>query len=162
MPEISGEKNTTENDNVIDENESNHWLLIRKVMGFQLKLAMDGLRDVLLSPISIGAALLGLLTRPDDPGKYYRDLLKFGMKSDRWINLFDAPEHGNANLSSDEYIRKIEELVVSEYKKGGVLKSVKDHTDNLINKAQNSLEKKPTDSKRTSKSDSKNNPENDV
>jgi len=141
------EKTSKENMTKIAESEANHWQLIKKVIGFQFKLALDGIRDVLLSPISIGAAVLGLLTRPDDPEKYYRSLLKFGMKSDRWINLFDSPEYMDKKQSSDEYISKIEDLVVSEYNKGGVLKSVKDQTDSLIDRAQSSLDKKASDLK---------------
>ena len=40
--------------------------VVRRTFFFQLRLAADNLRDLLLSPIAIVAALLGLL-RPDDP-----------------------------------------------------------------------------------------------
>ena len=138
MPDKTSKANTTE----LAKNEANHWRLIKKVIGFQFKLALDGIRDVLLSPISIGAAVLGLLTRPDDPEKYYRALLKFGMKSDRWINLFDSAEYMAEKLSPDEYISKIEDLVVREHNKRGVLQAVKNQTDNLIDRAQSNLDKK--------------------
>lgn len=36
--------------------------LLRQILVFQFKLAMDGIRDVLLSPISVIAALAGILT----------------------------------------------------------------------------------------------------
>ncbi|MCG8380387.1 MAG: hypothetical protein MI865_13060, partial [Proteobacteria bacterium] len=52
------------------------WQLFRDVMSFQFKLLMDGLRDVLLSPISITAALVGVFTDSKDPGKYFYRLLK--------------------------------------------------------------------------------------
>ena len=116
------------------EKKSNNWQLIRDVIGFQFKLALDGIRDVLLSPISIGAALIGIVTRPDEPDKYYRELLKFGSKSDHWINLFDTQEH--ANVSSDEYINKVEDLLVGEYNKGGVVRSIKNHADDMIHSVQ--------------------------
>ncbi|MFT5208342.1 MAG: hypothetical protein ACI9CE_000056 [Flavobacterium sp.] len=112
--------------------KSNNWQLIRDVVRFQLKLVLDGLRDVLLSPISIGAALYGIITRPEEPDKYYRDLLKFGSKSDQWINLFESKEHADANISSNEYINKVEDMLINEYKKGGVVRSIKNHTDGVI------------------------------
>jgi hypothetical protein len=46
--------------------------LLRQVLVFQFKLAMDGIRDVLLSPISVIAALAGILTSHTDPSRYFR------------------------------------------------------------------------------------------
>ena len=97
---------------------------------------MDGLRDVILSPISIVMALYGLATHPSDPGRYFNRLLKFGRRTDVWINLFGASEHyldENAP-SSDAYIKKLEDLLVSEYRKGGLVKNLKDRTDSLFNR----------------------------
>lgn len=114
------------------EKKSNNWQLIRAVVRFQFKLALDGIRDVLLSPISIGAALYGIITRPDEPDKYYQDLLKFGSESDQWINLFESKEIEDVKLSSDEYINKVEDLLVNEYKKGGLVRFIKHHTAGVI------------------------------
>ena len=47
-------------------------LLLQDFLVFQFKLALDGLRDVFLSPISLVVALLGVLTSRSDPGKYLR------------------------------------------------------------------------------------------
>lgn len=115
------------------ETESGHWQLIRDVIAFQFKLAADGLRDLLLSPASMVAALLGLFSRPKDPGVYFRKLMRFGKQSDRWINLFGAETHYHKDeTSSDTYVRKVEDLIVNEYHKGGVVRSVKDRTDALL------------------------------
>ena len=43
--------------------------LIWDVFVFQFKLIADGLRDVLLSPVSIISAVLGLLTGGDQPDR---------------------------------------------------------------------------------------------
>ena len=112
----------------------NHWQLLWDVLGFQLKLAMDGLRDVMLSPISIGMALYGLVAHPHDPGMYFNRLLKFGRRTDVWINLFGASEHyQDENVpTSDAYIKKLEDLLVSEYQKGGLVRNLRDRTDGLF------------------------------
>jgi hypothetical protein len=109
-----------------------HWSLIGDVIVFQFKLAIDGLRDVLLSPLSIGSAIFGMITSPRDPGRYFRSLLREGHKTDAWINLFGAGEAEKA--SSDDYLRKLEDLVVREYEKGGLVKDVKERADFLIEK----------------------------
>ncbi|MFT4797938.1 MAG: hypothetical protein ACJAYE_001208 [Candidatus Azotimanducaceae bacterium] len=114
----------------------NRWQLVRDLIGFQFKLALDGLRDLFLSPISIIAGVAGIIFSPDNPGKYFNRLLGLGHRSDIWINLFGASEHYVRDpeaTSSDAYIGKLEELLVAEYQKGGVVKNVKDRTDNLIN-----------------------------
>ncbi|PLW77448.1 hypothetical protein [Cohaesibacter celericrescens] len=66
--------------------------LVRRTVFFQFRLAADGLRDLLLSPICVIAALLGLL-RPDNPSWALDRLMKFGRSSDRWINLFEQEDH---------------------------------------------------------------------
>jgi hypothetical protein len=63
------------------------WVLLRDVAAFQFKLIIDGTRDVLLSPLSLIVALLGLATGRRD--WFYR-LLVLGRRSDRWIDLFRA------------------------------------------------------------------------
>jgi len=55
---------------------------------FQFKLALDGLRDLLLSPVAIVAAIAGLIAGGDRPDRYFREVLRFGLKTERWINLF--------------------------------------------------------------------------
>ncbi len=112
------------------------WQLIRDVVGFQFKLALDGLRDLVLSPLSILAGVIGLIISPDNPGKYFNRLLEFGRRTDVWINLFGASEHydpDNETPSSDAYIKQLEAMLVAEYQRGGVVKNLKDRTDNLMN-----------------------------
>jgi hypothetical protein len=62
--------------------------LLWDLLAFQFKLACDGLRDLVLVPVSIGAVVLGLLAGGNDPYRYFRALLRFGHRSDIWINLF--------------------------------------------------------------------------
>jgi hypothetical protein len=118
------------------------WQLIRDLLAFQFKLALDGLRDVLLSPISIGAAIIGLLTSREDPGKHFYRLLKLGHESDRWINLFNTHEEVDGP-SSDTLVRQAESLVKTEVEKGGVVSGLKNHTDNVLDRIQKRHSSKP-------------------
>jgi len=113
-----------------------HWQLFRDLLAFQFKLLLDAMRDLLLSPISVIAVIAGLITRQDDPGKHFYHLLRVGHKSDRWINLFGTGISGDddMHISSDTYVKKFEELVLNEVRKGGVIKNMKDRTDGLIEK----------------------------
>lgn len=117
------------------------WRLVRDLLAFQFKLLLDGMRDVLLSPISIAAALIGLMTSRDNPGKHFYRLLKVGHDSDRWINLFGTHD-GVAGPSSDDLVRHAESLVKTELEKGGIVSGLKDHTDNVLDRIQDSREDK--------------------
>jgi hypothetical protein len=124
----------------VPQSAPNHWQLIRDLVVFQAKLALDGLRDLVLLPISLLAAILGLVASPDNPGKYFQRLLEFGRQTDVWINLFGATHHYQQDdappPSSDAYVEKLEEMLINEYKRGGVVKNLKDHTDNLVRRVQ--------------------------
>jgi len=56
---------------------------------FQLKLAADALRDLLMSPVSIVCFLLDLVLQPEEGDSHHHQMLMFGRKTDRWINLFE-------------------------------------------------------------------------
>lgn len=83
--------------------------VLRDVIVFQLKLLVDGLRDLLLSPVSIIAALIDLLVPGDDGGRRFYGVVHFGRRTERWINLFgmadkhdpDAPPVGIDVLLAD-------------------------------------------------------------
>ena len=129
----------TKDQNNMQEPVPNRWQVLRDTIAFQFKLLMDGARDVLLSPISIGAAIFGLIFSPDNPGVYFNRLIKFGRKTDAWINLFGASHYDpnsetrdsndidskdkarntKKDISSDAYVKKLENLLIAEYNKGG-------------------------------------------
>ncbi|MBU1188297.1 MAG: hypothetical protein KKC01_04625 [Gammaproteobacteria bacterium] len=67
-------------------------LLVHMVV-LQLKLIADGLRDAMLIPVSLIAAIGGLLLRTEDPWLWYREVLLWGRASDHWIDLFDSYRH---------------------------------------------------------------------
>lgn len=66
--------------------------VVRDVIVFQVKLLVDGLRDLLLSPASIIAALIDLLVPGDDGGRRFYGVVKFGRRTEQWINLFGMAE----------------------------------------------------------------------
>ena len=113
-----------------------HWQVFRDLLAFQFKLVLDAMRDLLLSPISVIAVIAGLVSRQDNPGKHFYDLLRVGHKSDHWINLFGTADSDaeDPRISSDTYVKKVEDLIISEVQKGGVVKNMKDRTDGLIEK----------------------------
>ncbi len=109
--------------------------MMRDVAIFQVKLLADGLRDLLLVPVSLGAAVVSLLQPGPRPGTEFYDLLRLGRQSEKWINLFGAASHvhGPGNDDDrfpgediDQLVSKIESFVVDEYRKGGVTAQAKE------------------------------------
>ena len=120
-----------------DSTPPGRWELARDVIAFQFKLMLDGLRDLVLSPVSIFAALWGVFTIKDDPGRYFYQLMQYGRQTDRWINLFNAHEEEETeSAAADRFVQRAEDVIRSEYEKGGVMKNLKDHTDGVIDRLQ--------------------------
>ena len=85
---------------------------LRHLVIFQLKLAADALRDLLLSPISVVVFVLDAIRKPALEDSLYLRLMLLGRQSDRVINLFD--EHKDAgHYTVDEAPRKRSRGVLS-------------------------------------------------
>ncbi|WP_019029678.1 hypothetical protein [Colwellia piezophila] len=73
------------------EPEISRWTLIRDMLIFQAKLAMDAVRDLLLSPVSIICGLIDIFKGHSISKSYFHRLMALGQKSDTWLNLFGNP-----------------------------------------------------------------------
>ena len=66
--------------------------VIRDTLVIQLKLIVDGIRDLLLMPLVVIATIGGLIMHKEQPGRYLYRLLSYGKASEKWIGLFDEAE----------------------------------------------------------------------
>lgn len=88
-------------------------VIVRDLLLFQMKLWLDGLKDVVLSPLSIGAALLDMLRGSKRRSLFYR-VLQLGEQFDRWLNLYHASQRAPRRSSGlvgddgDEVTRPLE------------------------------------------------------
>jgi hypothetical protein len=132
---------------LLPESEANHppvWTLIRDIAVLQVKLVVDGLRDVVLVPASLIAGIMSLAKSKDgQPGPEFYSLVSVGKQSERWINLFGAirnapPEiverdhFGTADI--DDIVSRVETFVVDEYKRGGVTAQARDRMNEAMEK----------------------------
>jgi hypothetical protein len=94
-------------------------VLIRDLLIFQLKLWMDGLKDLLLAPLSVGAGVLDIIWGPNKQGYRLYSVLRFGEKYDLWLNLFGAAREaersgeglfGGSEPGDGTLVGKLEEL----------------------------------------------------
>lgn len=113
------------------------WHLIRDAVQFQIKLAIDGMRDVILMPLSAFGAILSLFGVRDTPFEFY-NIVRWGKRTERAINLFGAakplPEDTQFSqaASVDSLLARVESLVVEQYRKGGITAQAKDAIDRAL------------------------------
>ena len=118
------------------------WTLVRDIAVLQVKLIVDGARDLILVPTSLIAGAISLLrTQNGKPGTEFYSLVSMGKQSERWINLFgalrNAPQEvvqesrfGDADM--DEIVARVESFVVDEYKRGGVTAQAKERLEKAM------------------------------
>lgn len=139
-------KNNTES--VTAESSTQRWGFLRDVAVFQVKLLMDWVRDLLLSPISLIAALLGVILHPDRPGQYFYEVLRLGKLSERWINLFGAGQSARGGVrvdrGADELFARLEKIVVEQHARGGMTASAKSAIDKAFDAVHDQVAKRRT------------------
>ncbi|MGD2128798.1 MAG: hypothetical protein PVJ33_05770 [Lysobacterales bacterium] len=108
-------------DPVDKESRSPRTILLRDAAVFQLKLVADGLRDAILIPLSLVAALIGVLRGGEDCAREYHRVIKMGRRSERWINLFGQERplgRKHPAGSMDTILETVESAVTEQYRKG--------------------------------------------
>ena len=129
----------------MSEPKSERWGLIRDLLIFQVKLAIDATRDFLLSPVSIICGLVDIFKGNSLSKSYFHKLMTFGHKTDAWLNLFgnkketvdsnvtdDQKAAGDVNV--DQLFSQVEILLKEQHDKGGLTASAKATIDRYLNK----------------------------
>ena len=126
--------------------QSPQWTLFRDLAVLQVKLLVDGFRDLVLLPASIIAAVLSIMSgKNGKPGPQFYNLLVVGKQSEHWINLFGALKSAPGDLDHsaafggadiDDIVSKVETFVVAEYKRGGVTAQAKSRIDQALRSLQ--------------------------
>ena len=106
------------------ENEAPHsprWTLIRDLAVLQVKLLVDGFRDLILIPASLIAAIISISRSENGkPGPEFYKLLVLGKQSEHFINLFGALRNAPADIDShdlgsgaemDDLVSRVESFV---------------------------------------------------
>lgn len=114
--------------------------LLKDLVLFQVKLIVDGFRDLLLVPVSIGAGIMSLMQKGPAPGPQFYELLRLGRRSERWINLFAAagpsdPESGPREpipADIDDLVDRVESFIVDEYRSGEISGKARQRLDHAL------------------------------
>ena len=122
------------------------WTMLRDLGVLQVKLIVDGLRDIILVPASLVAGIISIASAKDGkPGLQFYHLLAWGKESEAWINLFGAVRNSPEEIKQprpfgdqdiDDIVGRLESFVVDEVKRGGVTAQAKDRLDKILDAVQ--------------------------
>ena len=121
-----------------DTHSSRRSALVRNTVVFQLKLMADGFRDLVLLPVSLVAALVGLLRGGEQPEREFHQVIEIGRQSEQWINLFgnhDVAENTNVAASIDALFTKVEKTLKQHYQAAGTSASAQAEIDEVLQAA---------------------------
>jgi N-glycosylase/DNA lyase len=138
-----------------DATGPDRWTLVRDALALQFKLIVDGVRDFLLVPASIIAAVVSLLSHRDGkPGPQFYQLLALGKQSEEAIDLFgayrNAPpevrgEHRFSEVRLDDLVERVETFLADEVRKGGMTAQARERIDQALDSLQRGLGEKRRD-----------------
>lgn len=96
-------------------------VILRDLLIFQIKLMLDGLKDLVLAPVAVLAVAIDLLIPTERTGQRFYMVMLLGEKFDGWLNLFGAADRASAEsdglfgasrAGSDTLLGRLEALVI--------------------------------------------------
>lgn len=72
-------------------------ILFRDLIIFQIKLFLDGLKDIVTSQIALGAAVIDFLAPGPCTGRRFYAVMGMAERFDRWLSLYGAAEKAAAD-----------------------------------------------------------------
>ena len=107
-------------DGAVDVSKSE---MVRDAIVFQIKLVVDGIRDFILIPVSLIATVLSLVRPGRRPGSEFYEVVAFGRRTEKMINLFGAAdrlqrEEPEVGPDLDTFVDEVEAYVRREAQSG--------------------------------------------
>ena len=128
------------------DSDTARWTLLRDLGVLQVKLLVDGIRDIILVPASLVAGIISIATSVDGkPGAQFYHLLAWGKETELWINLFGAAGNSPEDIVKprpfgerdiDDVVGRLESFVIDEVKRGGVTAQAKERLDKILDAVQ--------------------------
>jgi len=78
------------------------WKLARDLGVFELKLALDGVKDLMLAPLALAAVVADMVMPAETRGVFLRAVLLIGERFDQWLNLYGLKRREATQTILDE------------------------------------------------------------
>lgn len=126
-------------------NASHIWPQFRRLLVFQVKLYVDALRDLLMSPLSVVVFFIDVVQGNHGEKALFASLLKFGRKTEQAINLFEQHDADDENFRGiDTFIMQVEEALRKEYTDGSVSANARDTIEKSLDGLRNKIKRSKT------------------
>jgi len=116
--------------------EHARWRFLRDVAVFEFKLALNNLHNFVQIPVTLGVAAFDLIFKGKAEGERFYHLVELGRTIDDSIGIYSIIDHRQRSLNDrytvDAVLKRIEDVIVREYEKGGTAASVKAAVDRAI------------------------------
>lgn len=78
------------------------WKLARDLGVFELKLAVDGLKDIVLAPLALAAVVADMVLPAASRGMFLRAVIGIGERFEAWLNLYGLKRHSATQTILDD------------------------------------------------------------
>ncbi|HWA88892.1 MAG TPA: hypothetical protein VG889_02580 [Rhizomicrobium sp.] len=116
------------------------WKFLRDVAVFELKLALNNLHNFIQVPLTLGVALFDVIFKHGEEGARFYWLVEQGRLIDDSIDIYSIIDHReramNKDFTVDSVVKRLEDVIVREYEKGGTAASIKNAVDRAFDEMQ--------------------------
>lgn len=92
--------------------------ILRNVLVFQVKLWLEGFKDLVLMPLSLGAACLDLVFWRSGKKGALHSVMKIGDRFERWVDLYAPLDEPQAEKTGASTLRPSLDDLVDEAEEG--------------------------------------------
>jgi len=117
-------------------NSDDRWKFLRDVAVFELKLVLNNLHNFIQVPLTLAIAAVDVIFKGKAEGERFYKVVEYGRTIDDSIGIYSIIDHRERSLNSDytvdAVVKRLEDVVVREYEKGGTAASIKAALDRTI------------------------------
>ena len=92
------------------EESTSRTRIVRDVLIFQAKLWLEGFKDFVLMPLSMGAAVIDVLFRGSGRGTLY-SVMRLGDRFEQWVHLYAALDEDPPAKTPESNLRTLDHLL---------------------------------------------------
>ncbi|MBV9046155.1 MAG: hypothetical protein JO348_09935 [Alphaproteobacteria bacterium] len=116
------------------------WRFLRDVAVFELKLALNNLHNFFQIPLTLAVAAFDVIAGGKQEGERFYKLVEMGRTIDDSIDIYSIIDHRERSLNKDytvdAVIKRLEDVIVKEYEKGGTAATIRHAVDRAIDDMQ--------------------------
>jgi hypothetical protein len=78
------------------------WRLARDLGVFEVKLAVDGVKDLVLAPLALAAVLADMVMPAESRGVFLQAVIRIGERFEKWLNLYGLKRRQSTQTILDD------------------------------------------------------------